>query len=613
MAERVSDNGKTVKNVGATRTHESDLAVYRRLMGLARPYWPHITGLLLLNLLGPPLTLLAPIPLKLAIDAGIGSAPLPQPLRPLLFGAVPTATAVFWLAAGLTVGVALLTQLQGLVVALLHSYTGERLTLHFRALLFRHAQRLSHLYHDARGSSDSVFRIQYDSPSIQWIAVDGLIPFVTATLKVAGMMYVTTRIDGQLALVALATLPVLLILSQIYRRQMKQQYEEIKGFESSAYGVVQEVITAVRVVKAFGREDHEEKRFVLRASEGLRARMRAAVSEGALGLLINLTTALGTAAVLLIGAGKVRSGALTLGDLLVVMTYLAQLYGPLQTVGKTVATLQGSLASARRAFELLDQLPEVVERPGARPLRRATGAMEFRGVGFSYDGSHDVLHDISFAVPAGARLGIAGRTGAGKTTLVSLAMRFIDPTQGQILLDGIDLRDLRLADLRAQFAIVLQEPVLFAASIAENIAYARPEASIDEIVAAAEAANAHDFIRRLPEGYDSPVGERGMRLSGGERQRISLARAFLKDAPVLILDEPTSSVDVTTEAAIMDAMDRLMRGRTTLIIAHRLSTLDSCDVRLEIEAGRIESFRTGVGTAAPGIPTAHGLGVEPWR
>jgi ATP-binding cassette subfamily B protein len=554
-------------------------------MGLARPYWPHIAGLLLLNLLGPPLALLAPIPLKVAIDAGIGSAPLPRFLRPLLFGAVPTPGAILWLAAGLTLAVALLTQLQGLGVTLLHSYTGERLTLYFRALLFRHAQRLSHLYHDARGSSDAIFRIQYDSPSIQWVAVDGLIPFISASLKVVGMVYVTARIDLQLALVALATAPLLLALSRVYRRRMKQQYQEIKGFESGAYGVLQEVITGVRVVKAFGREDHEERRFVDRSSEGLRARMRAVGSEGALSLLINLTTALGTAAALLIGASKVRSGALTLGELLVVTTYLAQLYGPLQTVGKTVATLQGSLASARRAFELLDQLPEVAERPGARSLRRATGTVEFRGVKFTYDGSHDVLRDVSFAVPAGARVGIAGRTGAGKTTLVSLVMRFIDPTDGQVLLDGVDLRDLRLADLRSQFAIVLQEPVLFSASLAENIAYARPEASIEEIIAAAKAADAHDFITAMPDGYDTRVGERGMRLSGGERQRISLARAFLKGAPVLILDEPTSSVDLKTEAAIMAAMDRLMRGRTAFMIAHRLSTLEGCDILLEIDNG----------------------------
>jgi ATP-binding cassette subfamily B protein len=570
-------------------------------LGLARPYWPQIAGLLLLNLLAPPLTLLTPLPLKIAVDSAVGSRPVPAPLDVLVPGGAASPEAALWLAAGLTVVVALLSQLQAVATTLLHAFTGERLTLHFRALLFRHAQRLSLLYHDARGSSDSIFRIQYDSPSVQWVALDGLIPFVAAGLKVAGMVYVTARIDAQLALVAVAVSPALLILSGRYRDRMKSQYKAIKSLESTAYGVVQEVLTAVRVVKAFGREDDEQRRFVSRSREGLKARMRAAASEGSLGLLINLTTALGTAGVLLLGVGKVRSGALSLGDLLVVMTYLGQLYGPLQTVGKTVATLQGSLASARRAFELLDEAPEVAERPDARPLRRAAGAVELRDVSFSYDGRRPVLRGVSFAVPPGVRVGISGRTGAGKSTLMSLVMRFFDPTEGRVLLDGVDLRDLRLADLRGQFAIVMQEPVLFSTSIAENIAYARPEATRDEVIAAAKAADAHEFISGLPEGYETLVGERGMSLSGGERQRISLARAFLKDAPVLILDEPTSAVDTKTEAAIMAAMERLMRGRTTFMIAHRLSTLESCDVRLEVEAGRVRA-----GSAPPG-----GLAVLP--
>jgi ATP-binding cassette subfamily B protein len=481
-------------------------------------------------------------------------------------------------------------------------------------MLFRHAQRLSLLYHDSRGTSDSTFRIQYDTPSIQWIAVDGLIPFLTAIINLAGMVYITSLIDWQLALVALAVSPLLLVLSQKYKSRMKGQYESLKNLESHAFHVVNEVLAAVRVVKAFGREDDEQQRFVSRSGKRPRARMLASAAEGSLNLLINLTTATGMAAVLLLGIGKVRSGALTLGNLLLVMAYLTQLYSPLQTVGKTVASLQGSLASARRAFELLDEDTEVPERPDARSIRRAAGAIEFRDVSFSYDGKHPVLCDVSFSFAPGARVGIAGRTGAGKTSLVSLVMRFFDPGSGQILLDGVDLRDYRLADLRSQFAMVLQEPVLFSSSIAENIAYARPGAGVEEILEAAKAADAHDFITRLPEGYETLVGERGMRLSGGERQRISLARAFLKDAPILVLDEPTSAVDLKTEAAIMDAMERLMHGRTTFIIAHRLSTLETCDVRLEVEAGRLKSARTGaaaVAATASGTPSATGRGAEP--
>jgi ATP-binding cassette subfamily B protein len=281
------------------------------------------------------------------------------------------------------------------------------------------------------------------------------------------------------------------------------------------------------------------------------------------------------------------AGVLTLGSLLLILGYLAQFYSPLKIVSRKVASLQSHLASAERAFDLMDEPPDVIERPDAQPLIRSKGAVVFHNVSFSYQDDQSVLKDVSFEIPAGTRAGIAGQTGAGKSTLVSLLTRFYDPTSGQILLDGNDLRDYVIADLRDQFAIVLQEPVLFSTSIAENIAYAKPGASKDEIIKAAKAANAHDFIVALPDGYETQVGERGMRLSGGERQRIALARAFLKDAPILIMDEPTSSVDTKTEFGIIDAMDRLMQNRTTFMIAHRLTTLENCDVLLMIEDGKL--------------------------
>ncbi len=566
----------------------TDLALYRRLVAEARPYWLHVAGLLALSLLSAPIKLLTPLPLKIAVDSVIGSRPVPDVLVALVPPAVSrSGTDLLVLVAGLIMVIAALGQLQELGTSVLRTYTGERLVMGFRARLFRHVQRLSLAYHDARGTYDSTYRVHYDATALQNIITDGLIPSFVSSATVAGMIYVTARIDWQLALIALAVTPVLFVLTRLYRTRLKKQWREVRELESSALSVVQEVLGALRVVKAFGQEDREEQRFVHRARESVWARQRVVLAEGGLGVLVALATAVGTAAVLFIGVRDVQSGALTLGELLLVMGYLTQLYEPLKTLSKKVATLQSHLASAQRAFSLLDHPPDVAEQPHARPVVRAAGAVAFRRVSFAYGDARPVLKDVSFEVGPGTRLGIAGTTGAGKTTLVSLLARFYDPTEGQILLDGVDLRGYRLADLRNQFAIVLQDPVLFSTSIGENIAYARPGASAHEIIAAAKAANIHAFIARLPHGYDSQVGERGLRMSGGERQRIALARAFLKDAPILILDEPTSSVDTATEAVIIEAMQRLMRGRTSLMIAHRLTTLAGCDARLQIEQGRV--------------------------
>ena len=320
----------------------------------------------------------------------------------------------------------------------------------------------------------------------------------------------------------------------------------------------------------------------------MRKKVGITAREGTLDLLIDLTTAVGTGLVLYAGAHRVQANAVTVGELLIVLNYLARLYSPLKTVTRRVTGLQRAYESLQRSFEILDEVPEVEERPDARPLRRGEGHVELRDVSFSYDGVHLVLEDVSLDVPAGTRVGIAGRTGAGKSTLVSLLLRFYDVDRGEVLLDGVDVRDYRLADLRSQFAMVLQDPVLFATSIGENIAYGRPGASFDAVQDAAAAAGVGPFIEQLPNGYDTLVGERGQRLSGGERQRISLARAFLKDAPILLLDEPTSSVDVQTEAAIMESMERLMAGRTTFMVAHRLSTLDVCDVVVQVGEQRVQ-------------------------
>jgi ATP-binding cassette subfamily B protein len=553
-----------------------------------RPYRLHISSLFGLGLLSTVFALVTPLPLKIAVDSVVGSRPPPSFISALLPASVEDSqTGVLLVAAGLFVLIALLKQLQEFASLVLSTYTGEKLLLHFRSRLFRHAERLSLAYHDSTGTADSAYRIQYDAMAIQTIAVTGLIPFFTAAATIAGMIYVTAQIDWQLALVSVAVAPVLFLVMWLYRRRLRAQWHDAKRLESSALSVVQESLEALRVVKAFGREDHARDRFADRSAAGMRAKIDLSFVEGRFGIVIGATIGVGMGTVLFLGTRRVLAGAMTLGDLVLVMGYLQQLYDPLQTAAKKAGSLQSSLASADRVYSLLGQPPDVVDDPDARPLTQAAGAVSFRDVSFGYDSSRRVLHDVSFAVEPGTRLGIAGATGAGKTTLLSLMTRFYEPSGGEILLDGVDVRRYRLADLRNQFSIVLQEPVLFSATIGENIAYARPGASHADVVAAAKGASVHDFIQKLPDGYDSPVGERGVCLSGGERQRISLARAFLKDAPILILDEPTSSVDARTERDILDAMERLMTGRTAFMIAHRESTLEICDARLDLDDGRV--------------------------
>ncbi|KPJ80247.1 MAG: Xenobiotic-transporting ATPase [Gemmatimonas sp. SG8_23] len=564
----------------------SDLRLFARVIGETRRYWPHVIGLFLLGLLSTPLALLGPVPLKIAVDSVLGTDPVPgvlQPIIPTGVQASPDRLLVF--AAALMVVLALLVQLHSVALSYLRSYTSEKVVLEFRGRLFRHAQRLSLAYHDRIGTSDAIYRIQYDTNAIQYIAIDGVIPFVSAVVTLVAMFWVSARIDLLLVLAAVSITPLLLLYTAVYRRHVRHKYSELARIESSGLSVVQEVLTSLRVVKAFGQEDREQERFVRHYERGLMARLRLLLADGGLSTMTGLTTAAATAAVLFLGVRHVQTGVLSLGDLLLVMAYLSQLHGPITTVSSRAAGLQSMLAGAERAMALLDRMPDVVERPNAKKIQRARGDLAFQNVSFAYPDGPLVLEDVSFELEAGTKLGIAGRTGIGKSTLVSLATRFYDPTDGAVLLDGVDLRDYRLADLREQFGIVLQDSVLFSTTVADNIAYAKPDATLDEIEAAARAANAHDFIIRLENGYDTPVGERGLSLSGGERQRIALARAFLKDAPILILDEPTSSVDVGTESLIMDAMTRLMRGRTTIMIAHRLSTLEDCDQFLLLERG----------------------------
>ena len=555
-------------------------------------------------MLSLPLTLLYPLPLKVAVDSVLGQQPLPHFLRAWLPRNQTHAVALGF-AVGLLIAISIVVNLQSFASWWLQTYTGEKLVWDFRAELLNHVQRLPLHFHDRYGSHDSVYRIQHDAPAIQYIAVQGAIPLLSAVLTLIGMVYVTAQIDAILALVALSIAPILFSFSYYCSHIVRRRTAEIRALDSSAMSVIQEVLGSIRVIKAFGQETREHGRFVRRSTLRMSGQVNLAVRQAFFNVLIGLTIAAGTAVSLYVGVRHVQAGVLTVGSLLVVMAYIAQIYQPLQVLSTKITDIQGWMASLERTFRLLDEAPEIAESADALQLTRAQGNFEFRNVFFCYDESGRGVQNINLRILCGTRVGIVGATGAGKTTLLNLLMRFYDPTAGQILLDGRDLRDYRVADLRRQFAVVLQEPVLLAASIAENIAYGKPNAANEEIVAAAQAASAHDFISHLPEGYETETGEGGARLSGGERQRISLARAFLRNSPILILDEPTSSVDVKTEASIIEATEKLIAGRTTFMIAHRLSTLRSCDLILVLDEGRLAEVRDGGLGAMPELPVVE--------
>lgn len=567
----------------------TDAQLLTRLLREIRSYLPSLGGVLLLELLGTPLSLLTPVPMKLAVDSIIHQRPLPSPLSRWLPSASADPEGLLLWVCGLSLLIAFASQLQSLLSSLLTVHTSQRMLLHFRSRMFRHAQRLSLSYHTRKGTADTLYRIQSDATALEWVFVDGAIPLATSVFSLVTMLYVVLQLNWKIGCTALVIAPALFILTRATRPLLRQQSRDLKKQESATLGIVQEVLGVLRVVKAFGQEERERDRFTEAADRCVRRRLRLTLADNTLGLLINMIAALGLTAVLYFGVHDVLAGTLTLGEMLLISSYISQLYSPLKTLSRKTVSLQAQLAGAERAFALLDEPADVPEPVTPQPLERARGAVEFRNVCFSYDGKRRVLDQVCLDIPAGARVGIVGQTGAGKTTLTFLMARFGDPETGAVLLDGRDVREYSVADLRRQFAVVFQEPVLFATTIAENIAYARPEAEMDDIIAAAQAANIHDFIVGLPDGYQTRVGERGMALSGGERQRLGLARAFLRDAPILILDEPTSSVDTQTEALIMDAVERLMQDRTTFIIAHRLNTLSACDLVLRVENGRVRS------------------------
>lgn len=560
----------------------------KRVLSLVRSFWPHITGLFLVSLLATPIALLKPYALMLVIDSGFGHEPVPGFVR-MFFpaGFVFDSTRIALIAALLVLIITLIEYAQVYINWVMGTWVGEKLVLNFRALVFNHIQRLSLVYHDTRGTSDSLYRIQWDTMSVRGLLLTQAPALVSSLVMLVAMVLILFWINVNFALITLCMIPPLVWLTLRSTKLLRKDWYKVKDAESNAIRVVHEVLGSMRVVKSFGQESNESKRFSDSADEAVKGHVKMARIGATYSFWVGLVLAAGTALFILLGVSYVQKGKMTLGELTLTMAYLAQVFTPLQNIIKQLNEIQSSLAGIDRVFSVLDQEKEVQESEHAIPVHEVRSAFQFEHIGFSYDSQHSILKDISFSVKPGDRVGIMGSTGAGKSTLFNLLNRFYDPSEGRIILNGKDIREYKLGDYRNLFSIVLQDAVLFSTTIAENIRYGKPGATDEEVIAAARAANAHDFIMRNSAGYDTIVGERGMQLSGGERQRISLARAFIKNAPVLILDEPTSALDIKTEEQIMESIEELMKGKTTFLITHRLDTLAGCDLIVHLEKGQI--------------------------
>jgi ATP-binding cassette subfamily B protein/subfamily B ATP-binding cassette protein MsbA len=434
---------------------------------------------------------------------------------------------------------------------------------------------------------DLLYRITADTYAIQTLTMNGLFPILSAIVLLVGMFFIMIRLDWQLTLLALSVCPVLFLSISLMGSRISQAATYARERESAVYSLVQRAMSAIRVIQAFTKEEEEHRTFMHASHQSLAASLRLYTLQTLYSGVINIVIAVGTAVVVWVGARHVLSGVLTIGEIVVFTSYLASLYGPINSISQTWGLIQGARAGVRRVFEILEVEKGLEDGTRTFPADGAKGEVSFEDVSFHYLPDQPVLRQVRLHVRRGQTIAIVGPTGAGKSTLLSLLPRFYDPQAGRVKIDGVDVREFVLKGLRRQISMVLQPPLVFPMTFAENIAYGRPEASRDEIVEAARLARIHDYIEHLPQGYDTAVGELGATLSEGERQRLTIARAMLRNAPILILDEPTSSVDAETEALIMEGLRRLTAGRTTFIIAHRLSTVRQADRIVVLREGRV--------------------------
>ena len=576
------------------------MSIYRRVLRYYRPFLPQTVVGLLLSLIGIGLNLLKPWPFKIIVDDFLRPNPTPRgdwhTWLPLLCLAL-VAIQFFW---------GLINWATNYILV----KVGLQALLKLRTDLYAYLQSLSLKYHDVRRSSDLSFRVAYDSQSIQTIYNKGFTGIFGSVVTLIGTFAIMVQLDWQLTLLSLGIVPLIILAIYFFAHRIRRESTFIQEQESAVLAQAQEGLSSIRMVHAFGREQYEVMQFHQQAQQSLQANLRLTLTNVNSALVISTLMVLGTAAMYYVGTLHVLAGTLTLGTLLIFSAYLLMLYQPLESITYTAWAMEGATAGARRCFEVLDREDDVADSPNAVAIESAKGAIGFQNVSFGYalatasppGGGQGrlVLHDVDLRIEPNQMIAIVGGTGAGKSTLLSLVPRFYDPTSGSVALDGRNVREIKKKSLRAQIGIVLQDTLLFSTTIRENIAYGRPDARDDEIIDAAKRAQADEFICQLPNGYGNTVGERGGQLSVGQRQRIGIARAFLKNAPVLLLDEPTSALDPTTEAAIMETIKDLMRGRTTLIATHRLATIHDVDRIVVLERGRIVEQGPGAELLARG-------------
>ncbi|HEY6393885.1 MAG TPA: ABC transporter ATP-binding protein [Candidatus Binataceae bacterium] len=583
------------------------LAIYRHVLRGMRPYLGRLAVAIGAVVLASAFEVLKPWPLKVVIDNVLRGAPAanrfipPLPPAELLAAACLTLVALYVLLGAVNVCSNYLT-----------IGIGQRMVNDLRARLFDHLQRLSLSFHRRREIGDLMVRITYDTFSIQTIAMNGFFPVLAATILLAGMFSVMIRMDALLTLVALAVVPMLFVLIASVSGRIDRLAGGARIKESKLFTVAHRSLAAIHVVQAFTREGESYREFVESSSESLGENLRLYTFQTLYAGAVNVLIAVGTALVIYLGALHVMSGRLTIGDLIVFTTYLASLYAPVNQMFQTYGQVQGAKAGLKRCFELLEIDPEIKDRPNARPLYRAQGNIEFDNVVFGYEPNRAVLKGVSFKTRPGQTVAIVGPSGAGKTTMASLLARFYDPQQGAIRIDGNDIRDLTLSSVRGNIAMVLQPPLVLGDTVRTNIAYGKSGVTDTQIENAARMARLGPVLAKLPKGLDELVGQGGHTLSEGEAQRVTIARALLKDAPILIMDEPTSALDTETESMVLAAVNEAMRERTTLVIAHRLSTIQNADQILVLREGAVEEQGTFEELLAKGGFFSYLYGLQSW-